>query len=466
MTSRRTPRRHRALGRAPLAIAAALLSALGTSAAAPAAARQRAAATKPTPHVRAVAAGFGRPFTIAPAALRDLTPALLAFAPSDAAAAAFGAAPEDDTTRSAGLLSAQALNGVFAPPRTVPGTQQVLSLAYRGSELVLLTGSSVGQNPCCSRARTVAASGSFGTGHTVITGLAGPALGRLVTTGDRLLAAVATEHGVWAAQSDTRGHFGPTVSLAPATSWPQSLDAAALAGGRTVIAWTSLPSQFAPGPTQIFVATGSAAAVPRLASAAVTVPAGHQINELAVAAHGRVPTVAWIESWFDAAGTFHSRAYAADLAGRRTPQAVSAADQLASGLSLAAGAGGGQLLAYRGCDRAGRCVARAALRRRGRFGAAQALGTIDPSQSPTATMSAAGYGLVGWIAPAGVRTAIAPVASATLRTPARLVAVTPYAADLTAAFTPSGTSAILAWTQGTRNQSIVAAAYGVPGKRR
>ncbi len=486
MTSER-PRRHAPLTRAPLATLAAVTAFAAPAALAPAAGAKPAKPAKPAPQRSPVTPGLGRPFTIAAAAARDLGPAVLAFAPTDAAAAAFGIADEDDATTASARLALQQLTGSFAPARGVAHSQQVLAAAYRGDQLELLTGSSTGPYPCCSRVQALASSGAA---HTVIAGLAGPALGRLVASGPRLLAAVSSEHGVWAAQSDTRGSFGPTRDLVPATSWPQSLDATALAGGRTVVVWTARPSQFAPGPTAIYFAGGSAASAPSAPAVAIAVRPTHSVDEIAVAAHGAVPTVAWIESWYDTASVFHSEAYAADLAGSRTPQRISAPTEVASGLALAAadagsgangakggnraksgngaggngGSGAGQVLAYRACTRSGACVARAALRRR-RFGAATTLGPIDSTQFPAVAQSAGGASLAAWIAPGGVRAAVAPPGAPRLQAP-RTVAATGFAADLAVAFAPSGASAILAWTQGTFNQSLMAAEYGLPAARR
>src|SRR5262249_9411245 len=151
-------------------------------------------------------------------------------------------------------------------------------------------------------------------------------------------------------------------------------------------------------PTQIFVSTGSQKTAPRGARAVITVPSGHRIDELAVAGGRSWPTVAWIESWFDTAGVYHSQAFAADIRGAPPPRPLASPSELAAGLSFAADARGDQVLAWKGCTVLGACAVRAMLRSAtGRFTGVAQLPPVDASQTPSVALSPKGLSLVMWV---------------------------------------------------------------------
>jgi hypothetical protein len=414
--------------------------------------------------------GFSRPYQIAAPVNRDRLAPVLAYSPNDTVAAAFGSFNEDEPGSSSASLATRRPTGSFGAVRTVPGAQQVLSLAYPGQNLELLAGTSPHVlefgtlEPCCSKVEAipVTPTGGFGADHTVVSGLNGATQADLIPFQGRLLAAVATEEGVWTAQSDTHGRFGPTRAMNLGGAFVEAMDAAAYGQGQTIVVWTARTSQFEPGPITIYDARGTTSAAPAAPAVAVTVPASHEIDQLVVAAHGSVPTVAWIESWFDSAGGFHSQAFAEDLAGRHIAQPLSSRSTLASGLALAAGAGDAQVVAFRACSTSGSCTVQAETRTAGRFGPAQTLGRIDGSQLPAVAESAFGTALVGWVNTLGnVDAAVATAPTHHFRGTYRASA-TGYAADLALAIAPSGTSATAVWTQGTLNESVVGSTFTGP----
>ena len=123
-----------------------------------------------------------------------------------------------------------------------------------------------------------------------------------------MLAAVATERGVWVVQSAKANRFGAQHLLTRGGQMPETLDAAWLGGESSIVAWTSangIAGQAAP--RSISYALGSKTGAPHGVKTAVTVPAGHRIDELGVAARGGGATVAWVESWYDKGGAYHSR---------------------------------------------------------------------------------------------------------------------------------------------------------------
>jgi hypothetical protein len=240
---------------------------------------------------------------------------------------------------------------------------------------------------------------------------------------------------------------------------PESVDATSLSGGHSEVVWTAKTGLYAPGPRTISQARGSLSGGPSSSRAAITVPTGHRIDELGVGGRGTVATVAWVESWFDTIGLYHSQAYVADLTRRPSARPLSPAAELASGLSFAADARGAQVIAFRSCDAIGNCALRAALRRAGGgFGPAARLGAVDASQAPSAAEGSGGQALIGWIDQGHLRAATArPGASRFGGT--RTVSNTGFGADLTTAFAPSGTQALAVWTQGTRSESVLGSFY-------
>jgi len=416
---------------------------------------------------------WSAPFRLAEPVSIDLLPAQIAFAPSGGAVIGFGEQDEDQPAAAQALIVSRPEHGRLAKPRPVPDAQAILDAGFDDGTLVLLTGTSEAGQACCSSASVIAyAGGRFGRPQTVTgTLLAGATVGRLlVLPGHVKLAAIGTAAGVWVAQSGRAGGLTRPRRLTAASASAQTLAASALSGRRSVVAWTASTGRpGAPNPRAIELAYGSATRAPSRPRAAVVAARGHEVDELQLAGG----TLAWVESFYDGRGAYHSTVFAVDLsraAGRPRPFAVSGQ---AAGLSLAADARGDALLAFKACGQPGVCTVYAAGRAAGgRFDAPLALGSIDASQAPAATVGASGEGLVGWIARGHVYAADRPPSARLSRTAggasprrgsspfarARLVSAANYAADVTLAFSPSG-GALAAWTQGTLNPSVMGAVY-------
>ena len=354
----------------------------------------------------------------------------------------------------------------------MPGAQRTLALAYDGATLVLLVGSSPRGLACCSSVDAVraASGGGFGVPRRLLRGLTGATVARLVSLPGRLLGAVATERGVWVSQSGGDGHFGPARRLTGSDVLAEALDATTLAGNQSVVAWAAwtgnpkVPGATTPpGARSIVIATGSVQHAPRAPRPVITVPADHWIDELALAGNGRLPTVAWVESWYDAAGLYHSQLEVADVGASVRPIIVSLPGELASGIAFASDAKGDQVLAWKGCTVAGACVLHDALRGvRGPFGAPQLLGSADASQVPAAAVGPSGQA-ARRMDPAGPRARRRrPSAARVASVPLEVVSRTNFAADLSLAFSPLG-QALATWTQGTVAQSVVGAVYQAKG---
>jgi len=411
----------------------------------------------------AAQAGWGPRFQFAAPGSLDTIPAQLGFSAAGAAAAAFGVGDIDNPSQSQALVTLRSSRGAVGTPLPVPGAQQVLDLGFDGSSLELLTGTSPVGLACCSTAQAIQLTrqGQFMRARTLVSGLVGATLGQLVTlAGGRMVAAISSGNGVWASQSVTGNRFAATHRLTGPAQLPESLAATSLGGDASIVAWTAAAAVRAPTQS-IFVATGSKLSGPRRARAALTVPAGHQIDELGLASNASTPTAAWIESWFDRRGDFHAEARVADLTARPLVRALSNPNQVASGLAVAANAVGDQAAAWKVCARNGSCTLDAALRRpRASFGAPLSLGRIDASQTPALAVGASGEVLLGWVRLG--HPVVAPSSPRSVRFgAARVLSPTVYAADLTLAFGPAR-EAIAAWTQGTLAPSVVADAYVGP----
>ncbi|HUO73525.1 MAG TPA: hypothetical protein VMU39_22340 [Solirubrobacteraceae bacterium] len=423
----------------------------------------------PAPALAAAAArpGWSQPFRMVAASSLDVSPPQAAFSSTGATALGFGLENLDRPGASSAFAADGASATSLGRPRRVTGAEQTLALAYSGKQLVLLVGTSPSGLDCCSAVAAVkaATSGAFGTPRTLVRGLIGTTTATLVTLPGRLLGAIATQRGVWVSQSGADGHFGPARQLTDSAVLAEALDATALGGNESAVAWAASSSDptlpgatTLPGAQSIFLATGSVQRAPRSGTAVITVAPDHWIDELALAADGRVPTVAWVESWFDASGVYRSQLQVADLRGTVHALAISSAAELASGVMFAADTKGDQVLAWKGCTVAGTCVVRAALRNRGGgFTAPQLLGPADGSQVPAAAMGPGGQPVVGWIAHGHVLAAAGGAGARRLGA-AKLVANTNYAADLSLAFNPLG-QALATWTQGTLAQSVIGARY-------
>jgi hypothetical protein len=409
-------------------------------------------------------AGWSRPQRLAGPYSLDVLPAQLAFSPAGQTAVGFGVQNEDHPATSQALETLRSRSGRPGKPRRIPAAQQILDLAYDGSNLSLLIGTSPPGEPCCSSARLVTVIKGTPRRHgIVVSKLTGASLGRLLSLSKRrLLSAIATSEGVWVEQTSAAGHRGPAHLLTPAPAAPQTLAATTLRGNHTLVGWTAAAAQPAPAPpASIVVAGGSVRAVPRRPRVAVTVAAGHQIDELALGRGRAGATAAWIESFYDAGGVAHSQAEVADLTLPVRVRSFPIDGRLASGLSLATNAAGAQVLAWKVCDLIGSCRVEAATRDAGkRFGRPVALGRPDASQAPAAAVSGDGLGLVGWIDRGHVVAAARGRGARRFAAP-RVVSATSFAADLTLAFGPRNRG-LAVWTQGTFAQSVIGAEFMGP----
>jgi hypothetical protein len=409
----------------------------------------------------AAGAGWGTPFRLAQPQTTDLTPARIAFSPSGQAAVAFGTQDEDNPGVSAAFLAVRSPGGQLSAPRPIPGAEQVLDLAFSGPALELLTGTAASGLTCCDSVGVIPLSGSrFGPTRTLVSKLTGAALGRLaVLPQARLLAAVATDHGVWAAQSSPGGRFAATGTLSASAAKPATLAASSLANGRTTLAWTATTGNFGDGgPNRIFAASGTTLTAPHGSHVALRTGSGHQIDELGLAPAPAGATAGWIESWLDRGGAYHAQVMLSDLGARARPAAFPVSGRLASGLTVVGDPSGDQLVAWKACDPTPACTVHALLRRAGQpFGVPQRLGTIDAYEDPAAAISPTGTALVGWIDGGHVRAAARRLADGAFPAP-RLVSSTTYAADLVLAFGSQG-QALAAWTQGTFAPDLVGAMY-------
>jgi hypothetical protein len=408
----------------------------------------------------AAQARWGAPFQFAKPGTLDVLAPQVAISPSGAAAAAFGMADVDTPGTAQAYLTLRPAHGAPGNPLPVPGARQILALSYDGGSLELLTGSSPAGLVCCSSAQAVqvTAQGQIQRARTLVGGLAGAAEGRLLTLKDgQMLAAVATERGVWVVQSSRGNRFAGQRLLTGGGRMPESLAAAWLGGEGSIVAWTAATGTAGTAaPRSISYATGSRTSAPRKVRTAVTVPGGHRIDELGVSARGNGAGAAWIESWFDKHDGFHSQVRATDVAPHATVRTLSAANRFASGLSVAGDVAGDQALSWESCTAQEACTAQVVVRSaKGQFGPVRTLGADDPSQAPALAVGPKGQVLVGWVR--GGR----PVA-ATEAAPGRGFGATAtlssstFALDITVGIGPNR-QGLAAWTQGTLNPSVVGA---------
>jgi hypothetical protein len=406
-------------------------------------------------------AAWSRPFLVAPPTSLDLFTPQVGFSPGGAAAITFDMQDADVPSASSGMVVQRTSGGRLSKPHRIPGAKSVLASSFNGERLDLLTGAAGASESCCSSTKVIGLGegGRFGGGDSLVGRLAGATEGRLLTFADgRMVAAIATERGVWVAQSSGGDNFPGTFRLTNPGTRPEALAAASMPGDASFVAWTATTSAGASGPTRIFLATGSQTQGPRGALPAVTVTSGHRIDELVMAPGASSPTVAWVESWYDARSRFHSELRVGDLSGTVRPRTISRAGQLASGVSIAGDPRGDQAVSYKACASSDSCSVGASVRRAGgRFSSPQSPGSIDASQSPAVTVSPQGRTLLGWIKHGHVFAAArGSTAGRFGRT--RLVAGTSFGSDLALGFGPSG-EAIAAWVQGTLAPSVFGAVY-------
>ena len=406
----------------------------------------------------AQAAGWSRPFRFAGPFSGDVAAPAVDFSSSGQAAVAFALGDEDHPWVSQAMTVLRSANGRLSR-MTVPGAKKVLALAFTGSTLEFLTGTSAPGQACCTVAQAVSLSGgTFGTRRTLISGLFGIALGYVLTMpGSLTTAAVATDRAVWSAQSSATGRFGSARRLSPASSWPQGIAATGLPAGREGIAWSS-SAGVTQSATSIDVASGSAKHPPRGPGLVVRTLPGYAVDEVALAPGPHGGTLAWTESWFDAIGAYHSAVVVLDLTASLLPRTFEIPGEIVGGLSFAGDGAGDQAVAFRACDALASCSVLALSRSaRGHYGQPQQLGTIDAPQAPIAAVSSGGAALVGWIDDGHVLFSGRRGATGAFSAP-RVVSSTSYASDLTVASGPRG-RAVAAWTQGTLSPNVMGALY-------
>ena len=410
-------------------------------------------------------AKWGAPFQFAKPGTLDVVPPVLAISGSGAAAAAFGIQDVDTPGVSQGYVSLHPAHGGAGGTRSpiaVAGSSEILAAAYDGGSLELLAGTARSDQTCCSSAQAVqvSAGGAVARPRTLVSGLAGATQARLlILKNGAMLAALATERGVWVVQSAKSNHFGAQHLLTRGGLMPETLDAAWLGAENTIVAWTGakgVAGQAAP--RSISYALGVKGHAPRAVKTAVTVRAGHRIDELGVAARQGGATAAWIESWFDKGNTYHSIVRAMDIAPHATVRDLSPGSRLASGLSFAGDAAGDQELAWESCTFQASCQTLADGRgAKGSFGAVRTLGPIDASQEPSVAVGPHGQVLAGWVRAGKPVAATASSAGGRFAGPATLSSTT-FALDLSVAFGARG-AGLATWTQGTLNPSVVGATY-------
>jgi hypothetical protein len=340
----------------------------------------------------------------------------------------------------------------------VPNAQQVLGVAFAAGGVEILTGTSKAGDACCGSAGVVrlGGGGHFSGGRMLVGQLAGDTQGELIPVSGRLVAAIATERGVWSAQSSRGARFGSVHRLTSADARPETFSAAGLTTGSAIVAWAQRDKGNAT-PRTIYTAAGTPHAAPSHRNPVVTVEPSHRVDEVAIAGAGG-PTIAWIESWFDSRGGYHSQVEVADASHPRQARAFPVSGQIASDLSFTADGKGDQLLAWKTCTRAGACSVREAVRRSGaRFAGPARLGATDPAEAPSAALTSSGVGVVGWIARGDVFGSELP-AGAVRFGAVRRVSSSGDASGLVLEGGPTST-ALAAWSQGVLAPQVVGAAY-------
>ena len=190
---------------------------------------------------------------------------------------------------------------------------------------------------------------------------------------------------------------------------------------------------------------------------------GHRIDE-ARQSHARgtgAPPPAWVESWYDRAGGYHSQVQAAmDIAPHAVRYATSRRCQPAGarGWSFAGDVVGDQAVAWESCTFQAACQTQVDGRgaEGSRSAGARARGSIDASQAPALAVGAHGQVLVGWVRAGKPVAATAESTGRPFGAPVTLSSTT-FALDLTVGYGAGG-QALAAWTQGTLNPSVVGAA--------
>jgi hypothetical protein len=407
-------------------------------------------------------AAWGAPFELTKPGALDLIAAQLAFSPNGASAAAFGIQDVDTPGDSHAYVTSRSARGAVGSPLAIGTAQEVIGLSFDGSALELLTGVAPSSLSCCSAVQAVrlTAAGVLQRPRTLVGGLTGPTYGQLLTLGTGgMLAAVATERGVWVVQSARGDRFGSQHRLGPASQIPQSLTSAWLGGASTIVAWTSArgPTGVA-DPRTIYYAMGSRLRAPTHVKSLLTVPGGHRIDELRVARRGSGATVAWVESWYDRRG-YHSEVRAADVVAHPGIRTLAGSAAPASGVDIAADAAGDLAVSWQSCRANGSCTVSAAVRgAKSTFGAYSSFGQVDPGQVPAAAVGPSGQAIVAWIRGGRPMAAVGSARNRRFGATRTLSSRAQFAADIAVAYGPRR-QALAAWSQGTLNPSLVGVAY-------
>ncbi len=400
--------------------------------------------------------GWTQPFRVAGPLQQDLQPPQVATLAPRSVVIGSGSADIDAPGSAQATVILRGQRGGFFPPHLLRGIQQVLALALGGEGFTLLSGSAEAGQPCCS---AVTAISSTTPRRRLISGLDGLTQARLLRVGGRLLAAIATDRGVWVTQTAKRGGFGPVRRLSASTEYPQNLAVAPLSGNRSLVAWTAREDGItAPGPSTIFEAEGSPGGRPVRGRVALSVAPGHEIDELALVGAPGEPLLVWVESWFDSGGAFHSEVRAAAPGSRSEPMRLSTPGQLAASLTASSGGRGGELAGFSECDPgSGGCTAAAVVRLGAEgFGRVQRLGDVDGGQPMSSAVTGDGRAVLGWISGGHVLAAAAATARGGRFGPVVQLSATNLASELALAPGP-GPGAVAVWNQATFSQQVLAA---------
>jgi hypothetical protein len=434
----------------------------------------------PAPVARA-AAGWSRPVVLGPPALSVLTAPRLSLASSGAALVGWTAADPDNVTNLVPFVDGVAPGAVRGRVRQLAADRQVLASSPDHDAFVVLTGDGPGR-VCCPLVGAVTLTGAAApvSAQTLVGGLSSAAQAQLLRTADGgLLAVIATASAVYADAAPAGGRFAGKVRLSRPGAQVAAMAATILGGGRSAVAWTEANQGAGTAPARsIYVVYGQPGLSPHgRRVTALTVPAGRRIDELALAsAPSGAPTAAWIESWTDLLGRFHSLAMEADLSRTPRPVQLSGSAVLASGIAIASDGAGHELVAFKECDAVGNaCAVRATARGGGgSFGAAARLGSIDPSAAPAlavapepaglasvsggsrrqASAAPAGAAIVAWTHSGAVLSASGSSAGGRFGSPVRLSRAG-ASGDPAVAVNASG-GAFAAWSQGEGPVRIVA----------
>lgn len=366
----------------------------------------------------APAAGLpARSFPVAPPAAAELGEPQLAVAASGAALLGATRLDPEDRSRYAGFWRVRRGDGRLLDLRSLGRAHLLATAAAPGSGFAMLEAAGAAGQPCCDEVlvRAVSSTGRAGGAHTLFRGIGGAVTATLLPLPGHLLAAAASPLGVWVGQGGARG-FARARRLSSGGLVPASLAAGALPGGRSLLAWLAVdPAAPDLGPTQVLAAEGTATRAPSRVRVLLRAPAGHQIDELALAPGPAAAALGWVETWFDAGGTLQSRAELTSLTGAPRRVAFQVPHEVVSAPALSGEGDGTLVLALRSCTRYGRCETRAAVRPRGahgHIGPLRALGAADPGQPPLLAMAPGGGTLAAWVGGGVLRAAyLAPGAA-------------------------------------------------------